>query len=135
MGEKEINFQPPIAIRGLSIKRIFNQAQYFRIVNYDQVSTWKFEYPILVNRPQICQLLLGIVINKRMLALENVFVGKTLHPTLITSAPARHNEYADVFVSMICLDDLFGWPCWVVAGFTSNILPKFLTPNKEDGVY
>ena len=44
-GEKEINFQPPIAIRGLSIKRIFNQAQYFRIVNYDQVSTWKFEYP------------------------------------------------------------------------------------------
>ena len=46
-------------------------------------------------------------INKRMLALENVFVGKTLHPTLITSAPARHNEYADVFVSMICLDDLF----------------------------
>ena len=47
-------------------------------------------------------------INKRMLALENVFVGKTLRPTLITSAPARHNEYADVFVSMICLDDLFG---------------------------
>ena len=48
MREKEINFQPPIAIRGLSIKRIFNQAQYFRIVNYDQVSTWKFEYPIFL---------------------------------------------------------------------------------------
>ena len=48
MGEKEINFQPPIAIRGLSLKRIFNQAQYFRIVNYDQVSIWKFEYPEIV---------------------------------------------------------------------------------------
>lgn len=46
-------------------------------------------------------------INKRIQVLERVFKGKTIHPTLITTAPARRNEYSDVFVSKIGLDDLF----------------------------
>lgn len=44
---------------------------------------------------------------RRVEALEQLLPSKTFHPTLISAAPASRNEYSDIFLSQLTLDDLF----------------------------
>lgn len=44
---------------------------------------------------------------RRVSALEEMRPGKTFHLTAVTTQPIKHNEYSDVFVSNVTLDDLF----------------------------
>lgn len=46
-------------------------------------------------------------ISARMETLEKAFPSKTFHPTLISAAPARRNEYSDIFLSQLTVNDLF----------------------------
>ena len=39
--------------------------------------------------------------------LEKMMPSKTFHPTLVSAAPVRRNEYSDTFLSQITIDDLF----------------------------
>ena len=43
----------------------------------------------------------------RIEVLENMMPSKTFHPTLVSAAPVRRNEYSDTFLSQITIDDLF----------------------------
>lgn len=47
-------------------------------------------------------------ITRRTQTLEQLSPSKTFHPTLITAAPLHRNEYSDVFLSQLTIDDLFG---------------------------
>ena len=44
---------------------------------------------------------------RRIGALEQMFPSKTFHPTLVSAAPARRNEYSEIFLSQLTIDDLF----------------------------
>lgn len=43
----------------------------------------------------------------RIETLEQLFPSKTFHPTLVSVAPVHQNEYADVFLSQLTIEDLF----------------------------
>ena len=44
---------------------------------------------------------------RRIGALEQMFPSKTFHPTLVSAAPARRNEYSEIFFTQLSIDDLF----------------------------
>ena len=46
-------------------------------------------------------------ITRRVEALEKISPSKTFHPTLVSAAPVHRNEYSDIFLSQITIDDLF----------------------------
>ena len=46
-------------------------------------------------------------ITHRIEVLEKMMPSKTFHPTLVSAAPVRRNEYSDTFLSQITIDDLF----------------------------
>lgn len=46
-------------------------------------------------------------IARRIEALEQALPSKTFHPTIVSAAPVRQNEYADIFFSQLTIDDLF----------------------------
>ena len=46
-------------------------------------------------------------LTQRIVALEESRKDKTFHLTLISTHPLQHNEYSDIFISTITLDDLF----------------------------
>lgn len=46
-------------------------------------------------------------IRRHMDGLERMLPSKTFHPTLVSVAPVRRNEYSDTFLSHLTLDDLF----------------------------
>ena len=46
-------------------------------------------------------------ITHRIEVLEKMSPAKTFHPTLVSTAPVFRNEYSDIFLSLITIDDLF----------------------------
>lgn len=46
-------------------------------------------------------------ITRRVEALEKISPSKSFHPTLVSAAPVHRNEYSDIFLSQITIDDLF----------------------------
>lgn len=46
-------------------------------------------------------------IARRIETLEQIFPSKTFHPTIVSAAPVHRNEYSDIFLSQLTIDDLF----------------------------
>lgn len=46
-------------------------------------------------------------IARRIETLEQIFPSKTFHPTIVSAVPVHRNEYSDVFLSQLTIDDLF----------------------------
>ena len=46
-------------------------------------------------------------ITRHIETLEQMYRSKTFHPTLVTAMPVQRNEYSDIFLSRLTIDDLF----------------------------
>ena len=82
---------------GMQIDLIINRAD--DVVNVCEMKFCKAEYTVTKSYSE--------KIARRIASLEQMMPSKTFHPTLITAAPVRQNEYTDVFISKLTINDLF----------------------------
>ena len=82
---------------GVQIDLIINRAD--DVVNVCEMKFCKSEYVVMKAYAE--------KITHRIEVLEKMSPSKTFHPTLVSAAPVHRNEYSDIFVSQITIDDLF----------------------------
>ena len=82
---------------GMQIDLIIDRAD--DVVNVCEMKFCKSEYIVTKAYSEI--------ITRRVEALEKISPSKTFHPTLVSAAPVHRNEYSDIFLSQITIDDLF----------------------------